>query len=48
MNYLKRANNYNFQSRKLANQETLNYWNNIIVKKYNNLNFVNKKKKYNF
>ena len=44
MNYLKRANNYNFQSRKLANQETLNYWNNIIVKKYNNLNFVNKKK----
>ena len=44
MNYLKKANNYNFLSRKLANQETLNYWNNIIAKKYNNLNFVYQKK----
>ena len=44
MNYLKKANNYNFQSRKLANQETMHYWNNIIVKKYNNFNFVNKNK----
>ena len=34
IDYLNKANNYNFESSKLANQETLHYWNNVIVKRY--------------
>ena len=44
IDYLNKANNYNFESSKLANQETLHYWNNVIVKRYNSFRFINEKK----
>ena len=44
IDYLKKANRYNFESMESANKKTLHYWKNIIVKNYNNFNFVNEKK----
>ena len=41
IDYLKKANQFSFDSIKIANQKTLNYWKNIITKKYNKFRFIN-------
>ena len=43
--FLKKANKYSFSSMKKANEITLNYWMNIISKKYKNFKFTNDKNK---
>tara|TARA_Y100001970_G_scaffold255289_1_gene331843 strand:+ start:6773 stop:8224 length:1452 start_codon:yes stop_codon:yes gene_type:complete len=45
IDYLKKANEYSFKSNLNANIQTLNYWKNIIPKRYNNFNFKNENKK---
>ena len=39
--YLKKANLYSFKSTSKSNSLTLNYWKNIITKKYNSFEFKN-------
>ena len=45
INYLKKANQNSFNSKKAINSKTLNYWKNIITKKYNNFQFINEDQK---
>lgn len=46
--YLKKGNESFFNFRKKTNQITLNYWENIIPKKYNRFTFINQNKKNQF
>ena len=41
IDYLEKANKFSFESMKEINEKTLNYWNNIITKKYNSFKFDN-------
>ncbi len=43
--YLQKANKYSFDSKKKANNQTLNYWKNIITKKYNKFQYIPNDKK---
>ena len=42
--YLNKANKFSFDSMAKSNTKTLNYWKNIITKKYKKFEFINKKK----
>ena len=42
--YLEKANKYSFESAIVTNKKTLNYWKNVIVRKYKNFHFINEGK----
>ena len=42
--YLKKANYYSFKSKEKVNEQALNYWLNIIPKKFNNFLFIENNK----
>ncbi len=47
VSFLKKANDYSFKSKERINDQALNYWLNIIPKKFDNFIFVKKDKKFN-
>ena len=46
ISFLKKANSYSFRSRKKINEQALNYWLNIIPKKFDNFTFIKDKKNF--
>ena len=44
ISFLKKANSYSFRSREKINEQALNYWLNIIPKKFDNFTFTKDKK----
>tara|TARA_B100001057_G_scaffold476684_1_gene544994 strand:+ start:2204 stop:3661 length:1458 start_codon:yes stop_codon:yes gene_type:complete len=47
LDYLKKANKFNFESMKSVNEKTLDYWKNTITKKFKNFKFINENESEN-